>query len=120
MTTTTRRGFLELALKGFMVVGAGSLMGFSLNKLFANQTADWAADWDLTVVNQLVPGQSVDLNHTLPKQVRPGGHFSVASGARLPEGMSLTREGVLTVGLDVHGTVAGVVFSYDEPNFVEG
>lgn len=116
MTTTTRRGFLELALKGCVVIGAGSLMGFSLNKLFANQTADW----DLTVVNQLVPGQSVDLNHTLPKQVRPGGHFSVASGARLPEGVSLTREGVLTVGLDVRGTVSGVVFSYDEPNFVEG
>ena len=45
-----------------------------------------------------------------------GGAFDVSpSGARLPAGMTLAPEGILSVGTAIVGSVAGVVFTYSSP-----
>lgn len=57
-----------------------------------------------------------DLSRTLPGNVAKGGTFGVDTiGAALPNGMSLSKAGLLAVGTAVTGTVAGVIFTYESP-----
>ena len=59
-------------------------------------------------------GQSIDLNNTLPANVRRGGVFSVdPSGAPLPDGLDLSAAGVLSASRIVFAS--GIVFRYVEP-----
>jgi hypothetical protein len=59
---------------------------------------------------------TMDLALTLPDSVVRGGIFAVAStGAGLPTGMTLSRQGILAIGTAAPGPVVGVVFSYTEP-----
>ena len=108
---TSRRSFLKFALNGFMAFAGGAI----LHQTFSRFSSPGNSEWDLSAVSQLTSGQSIDLNQTLPKQIKLGGRFSVANGGVLPHGVSLTQEGVLSVGHDVTGSVSRVVFSYDEP-----
>lgn len=58
----------------------------------------------------------VDLNSTLPKGVKQGGIFSVSvCGNDLPEGVELTREGVLKIQTHKPHLISGVKFNYEEP-----
>lgn len=108
---SSRRGFLGFALNGFMAFAGGAI----LHQTYSRFSSPSVSEWDLSAISQLAPGQMIDLNQTLPKQIKLGGRFSVANGAVLPPGVSLTQEGVLSVGHDVAGSITGVVFSYDEP-----
>lgn len=55
-----------------------------------------------------------DLATTLPTGTPAGGVFSVdASGAGLPSGMTLSPEGLLSVGAAGVGDTEGVVFAYE-------
>jgi len=57
-----------------------------------------------------------DLAATLPSGVAPGGSFELdLSGPALPAGMTLSSQGVLSVGSATEISVSGVVFSYTEP-----
>lgn len=59
-------------------------------------------------------GATFDLATTLPAAVPRGGVFDVApSGAPLPNGMTLSKAGVLAVGTAAIGDVTGVVFTYE-------
>lgn len=74
-------------------------------------------DWSISPIN-LTAGSNgtVDLKLTLPAGVIGGGVFSVdATGAALPAGMTLSANGILSVGSASVATTAGVIFSYNEP-----
>lgn len=59
---------------------------------------------------------SQDLATTLPADIVRGGTFGVdPASAALPQGMTLSAAGVLSVGGAIAGTTAGVVFTYEEP-----
>lgn len=77
--------------------------------------------WNLPSAFSFVQGSStsVDLSATLPTGVtgvKTGGIFSVdPSGAQLPSGMTLSANGVLSVGTASASSIAGVIFVYTEP-----
>lgn len=72
--------------------------------------------WIPPSLDGLAPGSTIDLSATLPASVRRGGVFSVhAQGATLPEGVILTREGMLVVNSLAACQAQGVVFCYEEP-----
>lgn len=105
---TSRRRFLEFSLNGLVAVGGSSLLNFS----FLPQNTSW----DLSALNRLEPGQNLDLNLTLPKHLKRGGQFSVdQSGSPLPNGVSLSHDGHLSVGIGVSCAISGIIFSYEEP-----
>ncbi|MCX8005115.1 MAG: hypothetical protein N2688_09185, partial [Burkholderiaceae bacterium] len=57
-----------------------------------------------------------DLSATLPAGVVRGGTFGVdPSGARLPDGMTLSPAGILSLGSATVGQTTGVIFTYTEP-----
>lgn len=57
-----------------------------------------------------------NLTVTLPTGVRPGGTFGLAADSRaLPQGMSLSSSGLLTVANASAGITSGVIFTYAEP-----
>lgn len=60
---------------------------------------------------------SFDLASFLPEGVSAGGTFSAdGSGAPLPDGVSLSPEGILTVAADAPaGLTSGVIFAYEAP-----
>jgi hypothetical protein len=60
---------------------------------------------------------TLDLSATLPNGVAKGGTFGVStSGPALPEGMTLSANGILAIGsATATGAVTGVVFTYAEP-----
>ena len=59
---------------------------------------------------------TVQLANTLPPSAQRGGVFFVdPAGHPLPEGMTLTKDGELSVGTAAVGTTEGVIFSYEEP-----
>jgi hypothetical protein len=61
-------------------------------------------------------GETFDLSTTLPDSIAHGGTFGIdASGSRLPAGMTLTADGILSVGSAAVSTVSGIVFTYDSP-----
>jgi len=74
-------------------------------------------DWNISPINLTVGSNgTVDLKTTLPAGIIAGGVFSVdATGAALPAGMTLSANGVLSVGSASISTTAGVIFSYTEP-----
>ncbi|MCC7382051.1 MAG: hypothetical protein IT384_09485 [Deltaproteobacteria bacterium] len=74
--------------------------------------------WTVIPAPQFVEasGGVYNLSDTLPPGVRRGGTFAVdPSGTPLPPGMSLSSDGILSVGTAVAGETVGVVFSYTEP-----
>jgi hypothetical protein len=61
-------------------------------------------------------GATFDMKTTLPPGAAPGGVFSVHStSAPLPAGMTLSPDGILSVGTAEPVTVEGVIFAYDTP-----
>lgn len=77
--------------------------------------------WTPPSLDGLSPGSTVDLAATLPPSVRRGGVFSVhALGNQLPEGVTLTREGLLVVNAISACQAHGVVFCYEEPRGLLG
>lgn len=57
-----------------------------------------------------------DLRPTLPPGTPAGGTFDVdPSGAPLPAGMTLSADGILSVGTATAAVVDGVVFGYSTP-----
>ncbi|MEQ1506318.1 MAG: hypothetical protein ABMB14_29065 [Myxococcota bacterium] len=59
-------------------------------------------------------GGTVDLATTLPIGTPAGGTFGMdPSGAALPAGMTLSGDGILSVGTAAAGTIDGVVFTYE-------
>lgn len=75
-------------------------------------------DWTVpTITLTEMSGGTFNLATTLPTTgVKPNGTFSVdPSGAQLPSGMSLSSNGVLSVGNAVVGDTNGVIFVYTEP-----
>ena len=59
---------------------------------------------------------SLDLSLTLPTGVRRGGTFSLAStSGSLPDGMSLSAQGILIAVNPVAGITSKIIFSYAEP-----
>ena len=70
-----------------------------------------AASWSVPNVT-FTPGGSFNLRATLPADIPRGGTFAVAAGA-LPAGVSLSKEGLLTVSRDAPASsLSGVTFSY--------
>lgn len=106
-------------------VGAHNFRVRALDKagnLSAVVTHNWTITdtviaWNISTLNFVAGGNgSVDLKTTLPAGVKPGGTFAVdATGTALPAGMSLSSNGILSVGNATAITVAGVVFAYSEP-----
>ncbi len=74
------------------------------------------ATWTVGPALALTAGteSNIDLNDTLPADVRRGGIFSVdASGAALPLGVTLATSGLLSVAaMATAGIANGVVFAY--------
>lgn len=70
--------------------------------------------WSVPVLTFVAGSGGVfDLKTTLPQGAPSGGTFSVdPSGAPLPNGMTLSSNGVLSVGGAVVGDTNGVVFAY--------
>jgi hypothetical protein len=57
-----------------------------------------------------------DLAATLPPGVVRGGTFGVdPSGTSLPDGITLTSAGILSLGNAKVGQTSGVIFTYTEP-----
>ena len=74
--------------------------------------------WTISPEPSFVIGQitTTDLSTTLPAGIVKGGIFSVdLSGATLPQGMTLSPAGILSLGGAAVGSTSGVVFSYTEP-----
>lgn len=73
-------------------------------------------EWRIPDLSRLSPGGELDLRSTLPLPYRlsRAGFFGVdPSGAPLPEGITLTRDGRLRVSPEARSlTVSGVVFSF--------
>lgn len=60
--------------------------------------------------------QTIDLSHTLPPGMKYGGKFYVDSrGKSLPQGITLSSNGILSVKKDSANSVEGVIFAYHEP-----
>lgn len=116
----TRRHLLQhgLALAAVALVGCGGAET-DAQPVGGGQTSapPPASPWVVTVPTLLVGGgASFDLAQTLPPDVVRGGVFGIdPSGAPLPSGMLLNANGTLSVGSASVGTVAGVLFTYDEP-----
>lgn len=74
-------------------------------------------DWNISPIDLKVGSNgTVDLKATLPAGIAAGGVFSVdAAGSALPAGMTLSANGILSVGSASVSTTAGVIFSYTEP-----
>jgi hypothetical protein len=61
-------------------------------------------------------GTTFDLSPTLPSGVTRGGSFGIdPRGTPLPTGMTLTPQGMLSVGTAQVSQTSGVLFSYAEP-----
>ena len=61
-------------------------------------------------------GARMDLAATLPSGVARGGTFGVSSaGAALPSGVTLSPQGILSIGNAGATEVVGVIFTYQEP-----
>ena len=70
-----------------------------------------AVDWSVPNIT-FTPGGSFNLRATLPAGVPHGGTFALAAGA-LPAGVSLSKEGLLTVARNAPtSSLSGVTFSY--------
>jgi hypothetical protein len=76
-----------------------------------------AIEWVVTLPVFTAGGSTAfDLATTLPAGVVRGGVYTIdPTGAALPDGMELSREGVLSVGRASAATMEGVVFAYEEP-----
>lgn len=104
----------------------GRLAALSIASLFGSVASGLIlrkADesWTPPSLDGLSPGSTVDLAATLPPSVRRGGVFSVhAFGSRLPEGVSLSREGILVVSTLEACQAHGVIFCYEEPHALFG
>ncbi|MCS6945905.1 MAG: hypothetical protein RMK97_10930 [Sutterellaceae bacterium] len=69
--------------------------------------------WPYFVIGQVT---TYDLAATLPPGVARGGTFGVdPNGERLPEGMTLSPAGILSLGSATVGQTTGVIFTYTEP-----
>ena len=56
------------------------------------------------------------MSATLPSGVVKGGVFGVSSnGAALPNGVTLSPAGILSIGSATATEVVGVIFTYQEP-----
>lgn len=74
--------------------------------------------WDPTPWMVFIAGSTttVDLNATLPAEVKPGGTFSLATGSTpLPPGFALAANGRLTATNPQEGQTRNVLFMYVEP-----
>ena len=69
----------------------------------------------------LIPNVPFDLTRTLPNGVSRGGIFSVdlERGEALPNGMSLSSDGILLMESFTQQNISGIVFSYQEKNFAK-
>jgi len=60
---------------------------------------------------------ALDLSITLPTGVRRGGIFSLAAGSvALPQGVTLSSAGMLSLANPSPGITNGIVFAYAEPS----
>lgn len=77
--------------------------------------ADGGGAWIVPSTLYFVAGSNAtfDLKTTLPSGTATGGTFAVdGSGSPLPQGLTLSADGVLTLTSAAVGETAGVVFSY--------
>ncbi len=76
---------------------------------------EWTVGIPLAFAN--AAAASVDLSLTLPATIAKGGAFAVdAAGSRLPEGVTLSSAGILSIAAGASVSVtSGIIFSYTEP-----
>lgn len=89
--------------------------GLLLIPLGTSSNESWEIDAK-KIQDALQKNTSIDLAKTLPRSVSKGGIFTVdPNGSPLPSGLSLSKEGILSVQFDKNIQVSGVVFAYEEP-----
>ena len=114
LSEVSRRAALAFGLSGcaLLLEGCGG-GGGSTEQALASPS-----DWNVGPLYFLVgSGATWDLAATLPSEIVQGGTFGIsATGAALPNGMTMSASGILSVGRATAGTVVGVVFTYAEPS----
>lgn len=116
MSITRRKVLISgLCLGGAAALGFGCSDSGTPGDGSAGSDASSAGDWIISGASFIEgSGGTFDLKPTLPAGTPAGGTFGVdAAGVTLPTGMSLSPDGILSVGTATAHIIEGVVFTYE-------